>query len=335
MVFAKSLIDDSKTASGRFRAVEWPTVFLAIGLYSSYFALTFFYRHLPLPLVVLLGSLLIALHSSFQHELVHGHPTRSRLLNKVFALPPLSFWLPLEIYRRSHLLHHANASLTDPYDDPESHYWSPQQWQALGWLGRGLIMAQSSLLGLILIGPFWSVGRFFIQEGKAVFRDESDRRAIWLEHLLEVSLLVVWLSSVCHMSLTFYVVAFVYPGTAILMMRSFAEHRAADQVSERSAIVEAPLFGLLFLNNNLHAVHHRYPAIPWYELPGLYRRRKHQFLESNGNLFYQGYFQVIGNFLFRQHDAVLHPVLIDESREESEKLGLSRSRRAAVGRPNR
>ena len=88
-----------------------------------------------------------------------------------------------------------------------------------------------------------------------------------------VALVVAWLVLVCDMNLWIYFVAFVYPGTALMLVRSFAEHRAESDVDERTAIVEnAPVMGLLFLYNNLHAVHHERPTMPWYRIPGLVPR---------------------------------------------------------------
>ena len=46
---------------------------------------------------------------------------------------------------------------------------------------------------------------------------------------------------------------------------------------------------LLFLNNNLHAVHHAHPRLPWYRLPGEYARRRDEFLRRNGGYRYGSY----------------------------------------------
>ena len=70
-----------------------------------------------------------------------------------------------------------------------------------------------------------------------------------------------------------YLLLFVYPGTSLTLLRSFAEHPAATEPGHRVAIVErAGPFSLVFLNNNLHAAHHRAPGIAWYRLPDFHRR---------------------------------------------------------------
>src|SRR3546814_3895233 len=82
-----------------------------------------------------------------------------------------------------------------------------------------------------------------------------------------------WSSDVCSSDL--YLLLFVYPGIALSLVRSFLEHQARPEVSERSVIVESgPLMSLLFLNNNLHLVHHDKPGLPWYRIPAFYRQRR-------------------------------------------------------------
>jgi hypothetical protein len=67
-------------------SIEWPTVALATFIYSSWLALTFLHALLPVWLLVPVGSWLIAWHSSLQHELLHGHPTRSQSVNRAIGL---------------------------------------------------------------------------------------------------------------------------------------------------------------------------------------------------------------------------------------------------------
>ena len=200
--------------------------------------MTFFHAALPVALVSALGAVLVALHSSLQHELIHGHPTRWRRVNRLLALPPLSLWLPFDSYRISHLMHHRDERLTDPLDDPESYYWTEAEWRSLGSLPRFLVRAQSTLLGRMLIGPFWIVGGFLIAEARAVIAGEGPARRIWAGHLLHLAPLLVWLVFVAEMNLLFYVFGIVYPATAILLVRSFAEHRAEHDIVHRTAIVE-------------------------------------------------------------------------------------------------
>jgi hypothetical protein len=78
--------------------VEWPTIGLAALIYNGWLAMTYFHAHLPIWLVVPMGSWLIAWHSSLQHELLHGHPTRWQSANRAIGFFPLSLWLPYVVY---------------------------------------------------------------------------------------------------------------------------------------------------------------------------------------------------------------------------------------------
>ncbi len=299
-------------------SVEWPTVFLAVGVYGSWLLLTSFHAIIPGWLLFSLGGALIACHSSFQHEVVHGHPTRFHSLNMIFGFPPISFWLPFELYRSSHRLHHKDDRLTDPLDDPESKYVDHDTWQKLSRFERFVETLHTPLIGRILLGPFLMIGRFLWSEISFVAKGNLQHGRVWLIHSFAVSLLWVWLEQICKLSLANYLLYFVYPGTAILVLRSFAEHRASTNIPYRTAIVEnASLFGFLFLNNNLHAVHHRFPGASWYVLPKLYQLNRDTFLKANGSLVYNGYGEIIAKFLFKKHDDIVHPFLSTSDRQPS------------------
>ena len=64
---------------------------------------------------------------------------------------------------------------------------------------------------------------------------------------------------------------------------------------------------LLFLNNNLHVVHHMHPAVPWYELPALYAARRAHYLRRNDHYVYRSYAEVFRRYLFRAKDPIAHP----------------------------
>jgi fatty acid desaturase len=64
----------------------------------------------------------------------------------------------------------------------------------------------------------------------------------------------------------------------------------------------------LFLNNNLHVVHHMHPRTAWYRLPALYRSRKDHYLRRNGGYFYASYGQVLRQYFLTPKDPVAHPL---------------------------
>ncbi|MET0373214.1 MAG: fatty acid desaturase [Rhizorhabdus sp.] len=295
-----------RVATGKRRrsiAVALPTLAVAASIHGGWLALTWYHAALPAWLVALAGACLIAWHGSLQHETIHGHPTNDRRLNALIGGVPLALWLPYPIYRRSHLAHHATPAITDPLDDPESRYLSGRSGPAAMLLAR----LQAPLLGRLLLGPAIAIGGFLAEEAARAFRRPGEAARDWLPHLAGVAAVLVWLH-LCEFAIWRYVLLCAYPATALTLLRSFAEHRADRQPGKRVAIVEARgLLALLYLNNNLHAAHHRAPHLPWYALPSYYARHRAALLAENGGLVYRGYAQVIARFLLRPHDVLVHP----------------------------
>jgi fatty acid desaturase len=295
-------------ARSRRSAIEWPTLALIGVVYIGWALLTYFHASLPTLLIIVVGGPLMTLHSSLQHEIMHGHPTKWRRVNRWLATPPLSLWIPYESYRVSHLMHHRDDRLTDPLDDPESYYWMPEDWGRLDGVRRALVTIQTTLAGRVVLGPPWIVYRYWRCQIRAILRGDRVICRIWAEHAMHLLPVLAWLIFVAKLDLVAYVAMFVYPGTAILLVRSFAEHRASFGVTERTAIVEnAPILGFLFLYNSLHSAHHTVPGLPWYDLPGWYRENRSRLIRQNGGLVYDGYLDVARRYLFKPHDQVEHP----------------------------
>jgi fatty acid desaturase len=288
--------------------VEWPTLGLAALIYGGWLALTFWHASLPIWLVVPVGAWLVCWHSSLQHEVLHGHPTRSIAINRALGFPPLALWLPYERYRDTHIQHHRDERLTDPLDDPESRYWTAEDWQRLGPLGQLLVRAQGTLLGRLTIGPFWAIGTFLWAEARVLLAGDKRLARIWVVHLMGVSTVTAWIALVCEMHLLTYLLGFAIPGTSLMLIRSFAEHKAEREVERRTAIVEGtgPL-AVLFLFNNLHAAHHAQPWIPWYRLPAWYQLNRQRLIAGNGGLVYRSYAEVFRRYLIRRYEQPLHP----------------------------
>lgn len=287
----------------RRRRFEAPTLIVAALVHGGWLAFTWWHAALPAWVLVAGGGWMIAWHGSLQHETIHGHPTSRPWLNAIVGGVPLALWLPYAIYRRSHLAHHRTPAITDPLDDPESRYLSGQEGRWLVLLGR----LEGALLGRMLLGPFVTVGRFLGQEFMRAFRCPGAVARDWLPHLTGVAAVLLWLRF-CGFGVGRYVLIFVYPGLALTLLRSFAEHRADPLPGHRVAIVEesGPL-ALLYLNNNLHAAHHRAPGLAWYELPAFHARNRAALLRGNGGLVYRGYGEVAARFLLRPHDLLVHP----------------------------
>ncbi|MEQ1615756.1 MAG: fatty acid desaturase, partial [Hyphomicrobiaceae bacterium] len=247
--------------------------------------------------------------SSLQHEILHGHPTRGAALNRAIGFAPLALWLPYDRYRATHLQHHHDERLTDPLDDPESRYVTLEDWQRLGTLGQLALRAQATLAGRLVIGPFWVIGHFLWDEARDVMAGVPGRSRMWGEHLTAVALILLWLYFVCAMNLWFYLFVFAIGGTSLMLIRSFAEHRADAAEIKRTAVVEGhgPL-AWLYLFNNLHAAHHARPQLSWYRLPAFFRANRALFVDTARGPYYSGYGEVFRRFLLRPHDRPIHPL---------------------------
>jgi fatty acid desaturase len=309
-----STVTDQRALRGSVRrreraAVEVPTLLLIVLAYGGWLLATAAYGHWPLWIVAPAAAVLLTLHSSLQHEIIHGHPTRWCWVNRLLGIVPLSLWLPFERYRQLHLRHHIDERLTDPLDDPESYYWAPEEWTRLRPFHRVLLRWQQTLAGRFLVGSFWRIVIFLRGELRAAVRDEQGVRGVWIEHLLWCVPVVLWVALVCHMPVWIYIAAVVVPSNGITLIRSFAEHRAHPDARQRTALVErAWILGPLFLFNNLHALHHETPAIPWYEYNARYRVERERLIVQNGGLVYASYLDVARRYLFRPHDVLQHPM---------------------------
>jgi fatty acid desaturase len=249
---------------------------------------------------------------SLQHELIHGHPTRSARVNHALAWPPLNLWLPYPIYRDSHLQHHNNERLTDPLEDPESTYMSAEDWVKAGAARKCVHRACNTLVGRLLLGPPWTITQFWIAQAR---RGQSGAGRVWLGHAAGVGVVLGWICFVCGINPIMYVVCCVYPGTALTMLRSLAEHRAAERPEDRTAVVEhAGLLGLLYLNNNLHLLHHEAPSIPWFALPARWRRVRSRLLGVRHGPVYQGYLDVALRYALRPQHPGPHPAGTEAAR---------------------
>lgn len=291
------------------RNIEWPTVALILAFYICFAALTFYWHELPWWISWPLAGYLTGLYGSIQHEAIHGHPTASRACNEVLVFPALLVWVPYGRYRDQHLQHHQSEKLTDPYDDPESFYVQPEDWSRLGAPVKLILQANNTLAGRLLIGPAISMLRFWYHDARQLIQGNTAVARAWGLHLLALVPVIVWIWGVCAISPLVYAFAFAYAGTALILLRSYAEHRAIERIGARTIIVETcPALALLFLNNNLHAVHHKQPGLPWYQLPKAYNEHRDAVLSDNGGYFIGGYCHLFTQHLFAAKEPVPHPL---------------------------
>lgn len=290
--------------------VEWPTVILAGSIYAAW-AAAMAAAGLGLAPIWVWAPVVawcVAWQTSLQHEVIHGHPTPSAGLNRWIAGPPLTLWLSYSRYRALHLRHHVDERLTDPLDDPESFYVTEEAWRRAGRLRRAWLWSLNTLAGRLVLGPVWTVARFAASEAAAIRRGVRGRAGAWLRHALQAGAIAVLVDVALGVPVWLYVLAVVWPATSLMLLRSFAEHRPAADPAHRSAIVESrgPL-AWLFLSNNLHALHHERPGLPWFVLPKIYRANREAVLARNAGYRLAGYAEVARRWLLTPRDHPRHP----------------------------
>ncbi|WP_170432312.1 fatty acid desaturase [Ruegeria arenilitoris] len=289
------------------KSPEWPTFALIVACYALWLIAIFGVAAWSLWLAVPMMGVVAALHSSLTHEALHGHPFRAKWLNEALMALPLTLFIPYNRFRDLHLAHHQDANLTDPYDDPETNYLDPAVWVRLPRWQRWVYQANNTLLGRMTLGPIIGQLAFLRDDWCGAVRGDRNIWLAWALHLPGVAV-VLWIVAQSAMPAWAFVFS-AYLGLALVKIRTFLEHRAHEKSRARTVIVEdrGPL-AFLFLNNNLHVVHHMNPAAPWYRLPALYRRGKERYLACNEAYVYRSYGQVFRQYIWRAKDPVAHPL---------------------------
>jgi fatty acid desaturase len=299
---------------GRWRArrkrslrVEWPTLALIIACHAVWFgAGAYLFPFMPALALVVMG-IAVAFHSSLQHEALHGHPTRSVALNEALVFLPIGLFYPYRRYKQTHLRHHADERLTDPYDDPESYYRALADWGKLPPVLKALLHWNNTLLGRVTIGPALMVCGFYLSELKSIRAGEAQIRVSWLLHFAGLIPVILIVSLVFGIPLWLYAITSAWLGLSLIAIRSYCEHQWSERPDGRTIIVEKSILAPLFLNNNLHFVHHKQPRAAWYELPALYRARREEWQRMNEGYVFRNYLEVLRAFAFRPKEPVVHP----------------------------
>ncbi|MCZ8158758.1 MAG: fatty acid desaturase [Rhizobiaceae bacterium] len=288
--------------------IEWPTIFLLVVCYGLWGTAGYLvYPHYPLAALVLMG-IAVALHSSLQHEVLHGHPTRNARVNEALIFAPLGVFYPYRSYKRTHLQHHADERLTDPFDDPESYYRGTKDWENMPMFLRRLLVWNNTLIGRVLIGPCLMIVGFTASEWRLIGNGDRKVRIAWALHLAGLIPTLLVVSQLFHIPVWLYVGVSAYLGVAIIAIRSYCEHQWAEQPDARTIIVENSLLAPLFLYNNLHLVHHKFPTVPWYKLPSHYRARRTEWQQMNEGYVFANYMEIFKAFAFKAKEPVVHPV---------------------------
>ncbi len=289
------------------RAVEWPTVWLALGCYLTWALAIFGVAAWSVAAAMPLTILAAALHSSLTHEVIHGHPFRNKTLSAALVWPPLTLFIPFARFRDSHLAHHRDSRLTDPYDDPESNYMDAADWDRQSSVMRTIRGFNNRLAGRLLIGPMLGQVCWMRADWAAVRAGDRTVLRGWVWHLPAVAA-VLAVVTVSAMPVWAYLIC-AYCALSILKIRTFLEHQAHERSRCRTVIIEdRGLLAFLFLNNNFHAVHHMHPRVAWYRLPHLYFAQPDRFLGRNGGYRFASYGEVFRRYFLTAKDPVAHPL---------------------------
>ncbi|MFM0439366.1 fatty acid desaturase [Paraburkholderia strydomiana] len=286
---------------------QWPTWLLIVAIYSAWFGVATHARALGLPLTAALLALVSAWYMSLQHELLHGHPTCSARVNALFGFAPLAVWFPYRVYRESHLQHHDDAHLTQPGRDPESYFVDARVWHRAGWAMRALLIWRNTFVGRLVVGPAFAIAATGVDALRKVKLGDWRDVPAWLAHLIALAALTAWLHFVCSIPAWVFIVGVGYGSMSLGSIRSFREHRAADDIEHRTVLNEAALFWrLLFLNNNFHLVHHDLPHVPWFALKTVYQASREQYIERSGGFLVAGYGEWLALHAFAPAENPLH-----------------------------
>lgn len=295
-------------ASWRWRS-EWPTWLLIVGVYGGWISAALNARSIGIPLAAGILAVLSSLYLSLQHELLHGHPTRFPLFNALLGIAPLAVWFPYAVYRESHLRHHDDVHLTDPDLDPESYFVSAKRWRGAGPVVRALLIVRNTFFGRIVFGPLFSIVETLVSALAQISRGNGRAAGAWSLHLVLLGMLAAWLDRRCGISPAVFLFGVGYPALALGAVRSFQEHRAADNIGERTVINEAAwIWRLLFLNNNFHSVHHDLPGVPWFALASIYHGDRDAYLQRNGGFIVRGYREWMVRHGVKPVAPALHPL---------------------------
>lgn len=287
---------------------EIRTLGLIVLCYGVWGILLFVPTILPSWLIATLLVPVIAFHSSLQHECIHGHPFSDSRLNDLLIYFPVGIFLPYPRFKENHLTHHQHARITDPIEDPESWYVVKTKWEQLGSVTRLLLRINNTLIGRVFIGPALSVFTLLTSDTKKIFNGDRRIFYVWIIHLLLCVIFLGALSLYGSFPVFPYLIS-AYFGMSVLMIRTFLEHQAHPDHRARSVLIsDQGVLRYLFLNNNLHAVHHAFPSVAWYRLPSLFRLHQNRFLEMNQGYFYRSYLDVIRKYAFARKEPVAFPL---------------------------
>jgi fatty acid desaturase len=207
---------------------------------------------------VAMGAVMLACYAAM-HEAIHNHLYSSKRVNRVAGvLWGTAVLANFSVYRAYHLQHHSHTRIegdTEPHED---------------FKGAGQYLFYTPLIGML----FWfqiggtSIASLF---GKSPWYARTERQrkdirnngvVVGVASLVMAAAAVKWPMIVARSWAIPFLVS-----TVVVAIVTLPEHYACDQVPDyfRSTrtTLSNPVVQFLFWNNNFHAAHHIYPAVPY------------------------------------------------------------------------
>lgn len=289
--------------------IEWPTIALAAACYAIWVgAGVLLWPAMPVAALIVMG-VMVALHSSLVHECLHGHPTRSAAFNEVLVALPFGLVWPYRRFKTLHMKHHADERLTDPFDDPESYYVALWAHKELPRWFRVVLNINNTLAGRMVLNPLLGTFGLIAMDLKLIRAGNRGVMDAWARHFAGAAIVVAIVTYGFGIPLWLYVLVPAWLGQSIIAVRTYAEHQWHESPDGRTLIVERSPLSLLFLNNNLHLVHHKLPSAPWYRLPKLFSERRAEWLALNKGYVFPNYLALMRAHMFKPKEPVAHPKL--------------------------
>ncbi len=138
----------------------------------------------------------------------------------------------------SHIQHHKDEDLTHPEKDPECYYYTAKQWQHFPQLFKGIVRISNTFSGRLILGPPLDIIATIRSAIRAFITGDHPAIAMWLVHFGLLGLLFYWMAGY-GISAIFYILVISYPALSLTKVRSFFEHRAAENSAARSTLNEA------------------------------------------------------------------------------------------------
>lgn len=222
----------------------WPTVGLCAGLAVAQIAAA---RLLPAPLGVLACCAAAYAQFTVAHDASHRGVSRRRWLNELCGYAAgIALLMPHEAFRRNHLHHHAHTN--DPAQDPDF-------WVAGATLPRTLLRC-ATILQYHYYCYIFRLGR----------RDGVWARSWTLLGAFAVAALGAFFLGFGRAALLYWILPAQVATAALGLLFDYWPHRPHTErgrLRDTAAILPRYL-DPFFLRQNLHLVHHLFPAIPWY-----------------------------------------------------------------------